>query len=210
LSISSPAASLAPSAASVRARRQARAHSRLVHVLRWAFPTLILALFGLLGTYVVQEAMRQAHARPQASPTEIRMVSPHFVGRDNVGRAFDLVARVAQRDDVNMQRILLTSPIMKLDVDSPHPKTLTADHGVYDEDTRLLRLQGHVRVDDSTASTVGTAEALVDTKAGTVTGVSGVSGTGPMGAIQAGSYTASQKNGTVVMHGGVHAVLRSH
>ena len=56
---------------------------------------------------------------------------------------------------------------MKLDIDSPHPKTLTADHGVYDEDTRLLRLDGHVRVDDAAASTVGTEEALVDTKAGT-------------------------------------------
>jgi lipopolysaccharide export system protein LptC len=209
LTVTSPV-DLGPTPASVRARRLARSHSRLVHVLRWLFPTLILALFGLLGTYVVSEAMRSAKARPHESPTQIRMVAPHFVGRDDKGRAYDLTARVAQRDDTNLQRILLTAPIMKLDIDSPHPKTLTSDHGVYDEDTRLLRLDGHVRVDDAAASTMGTQEALVDTKAGTVSGISGVSGSGPMGSIQAGSYTASQKNGVVVMHGGVHAVLNGH
>jgi len=29
-----------------------------------------------------------------------------------------------------------------------------------------------------------------------------------MGSIQGGSYTATEKSGTVVMHGGVHAVLK--
>jgi lipopolysaccharide export system protein LptC len=104
----------------------------------------------------------------------------------------------------------LTRPVMVLDVDSPHPKTLTSDFGVYDEDTRMLRLDGHVRVDDSTNSTAGTSEALVDTRAGTVTGVHAMSGTGPMGQIQAGSYTALQKGQTIIMHGGVHAVLKGH
>jgi lipopolysaccharide export system protein LptC len=205
----SPAADLSPTPASVRARRRARGHTRLVHLLRWLLPTLILALLGLLGAFVIDEAMRAAHVRPQESPTDIRMVSPHFVGRDTQGRAFNLVARLARRD-IDLQRIFLASPIMKLDIDSPHPKTLTADRGVYDEDTRMLRLTGHVRVDDAAASTIGTEEALVDTRAGTVSGVSGVSGTGPMGAVQAGSYTANRNNGTIVMHGGVHAVLRGH
>jgi lipopolysaccharide export system protein LptC len=198
------------SAARQRVRRQARAHTRLVHVLRWLLPTLILALLGLLGTYVVTEAMRASHVAPHEAPTQIRMISPHFVGRDTQGRAFDLTARSARRDDTDPQRILLLSPVMKLDTDAPHPKTLTADAGVFDEGTRLLRLDGHVRADDAAASTVGTQEAVVDTKAGTITGVSGVSGSGPMGQVQAGSYTADQKHGTVELHGGVHAVLNGH
>jgi lipopolysaccharide export system protein LptC len=141
-------------------------------------------------------------------PTQIRMVSPHFVGRDSQGRAFNLSARLALRDDTNMQRVLLGSPVIVMDVDSPHPKTLTSDHGVYDEDTRMLRLTGHVRVDDSTASTVASDEALIDTKAGTVTGVTPLKGSGPMGALQAGSYSAAEKGQELVMHGGVHAQLK--
>jgi lipopolysaccharide export system protein LptC len=189
-------------------RRQAQAHSRLVMALRWLLPTLILAMLGLLAAFVISQAVSAAAARPKELPSQIRMVGPHFIGRDNQGRAFNLAARLAVRDDADMQRVQLGAPVMVMDSDSPHPKTLTADHGVYDEDTRILRLTGHVRVDDAAATTAGSDEALVDTRAGTVTGVSPVSASGPMGAIQAGSFTATQKGGAVMMHGGVHAVLK--
>jgi lipopolysaccharide export system protein LptC len=189
-------------------RRQARAHSRLVLALRWLLPTLILAMLGLLAAFVVGQAVRAAAARPKELPTQIRMIGPHFIGRDEQGRAFNLASRLAVRDDSDMQRVYLSAPVMVMDSDSPHPKTLTSDRGVYDEDTRMLRLTGHVRVDDAAASTVGSNEALVDTRAGTVSGVSAIAATGPMGAIQGGSYTATEKTGTVVMHGGVHAELK--
>jgi lipopolysaccharide export system protein LptC len=194
--------------ASALVRRQARAHSRLVLALRWLLPTLILALFGLLGAFVIGQAVRVAAARPREMPTEIRMVSPHFIGRDNQGRAFNLAARQAQRDDTDLQRVRLSAPVIMMDVDSAHPKTLTADHGVYDEGTRLLRLTGHVRVDDAAASTVATEEALVDTRAGTVSGVSALNGSGPMGLIHAGSYSAAEKGQELILRGGVHAQLK--
>jgi lipopolysaccharide export system protein LptC len=193
---------------SALARRRARAHSRLVLALRWLLPTLILALLGLLGAFVVGQAVRAAAARPKEMPTQIRMVGPHFIGRDSQGRAFNLAARLAVRDDSNMQQVLLGSPVIVMDVDSDHPKTLTADNGVYDEDTHLLHLKGHVRVDDAAASTVATDEALVDTKAGTVSGVSALSGTGPMGQIHAGHYSAAEKGQKVILSGGVHAQLK--
>jgi lipopolysaccharide export system protein LptC len=177
--------------------------------LRWLLPTLILAMLGLLGAFVVAQALRAAAARPKDIPTEIRMVSPHFVGRDDHGRAFNLSSSLAVRDDANLQRVYLSAPRLVMDVDTPQPKTMTADKGVYDEDTRMLRLTGHVRVDDATASTVGTPEALIDTRAGTVTGAAGLAGNGPMGAVRANSYTAS-KDGKVTLHGGVHATLKSH
>ena len=74
------------------------------------------------------------------------MIAPHFIGRDDQGRAFNLAARIAVRDDADLQRVILTAPSMAMDVDTPQPKTITADRGVYDEDTRILRLVGHVRV----------------------------------------------------------------
>ena len=205
----SPLTGARSSSASAVIRRQARAHSRLIGALRWLLPTLILGMFGLLAAFVVSEALRAAAAQPKELPTQIRMIGPHFIGRDDKGRAFNLASRLAVRDDADMQRVYLGQPVMVMDSDTAHPKTLTADHGVYDEDTRILRLTGHVRVDDAAASTVGSNEALVDTRAGTVTGVSPIAASGPMGSIQGGSYTASEKTGAVVMHGGVHAVLKA-
>jgi lipopolysaccharide export system protein LptC len=204
----SPLTGARSSSVSALIRRQARAHSRLVLAMRWLLPTLILGMFGLLAAFVISEALRAAAAQPKELPTQIRMIGPHFIGRDDKGRAFNLASRVAVRDDADMQRVYLGQPVMVMDSDTPHPKTLTADRGVYDEDTRILHLMGHVRVDDAAASTVGSNEALVDTRAGTVTGVSPIAASGPMGSIQGGSYTATEKSGTVVMHGGVHAVLK--
>ncbi len=204
----SPLTGARSSSVSALIRRQARAHSRLVQALRWLLPTVILGMFGLLAAFVVSEALRAAAAQPKELPSQIRMIGPHFIGRDDKGRAFNLASRVAVRDDADMQRVYLGQPVMVMDSDTPHPKTLTADRGVYDEDTRILHLTGHVRVDDAAASTVGSNEALVDTRAGTVTGVSPIAASGPMGSIQGGSYTATEKSGTVIMHGGVHAVLK--
>jgi lipopolysaccharide export system protein LptC len=97
---------------------------------------------------------------------------------------------------------------MVMDEGGPRPKTLTSDRGAYNENTRILRLNGHVRVDDSAASTLATNEAVVDTKAGTVSGVTPIAAASPTATIQAGHYAASEKGGHVTLTGGVHAVLK--
>lgn len=197
-----------PVSASAIIRRRVRGHTRIVRLLRWTLPVLTLALFGVLGAFVVDEAMRNAASVSKEAPTLIRMINPHFVGRDDQGREFNLSARQATRDDVDMQRVLLQAPVMMLDVGTPNLKTLTSDRGVYQENTRLLHLYGHVRVNDTGASSIATEEALVDTKAGTVTGASPIAAASAGGNVQAGRYTASENGGHVVMSGGVHAILK--
>lgn len=189
------------------ARAAARRHSRHVRVLRLALPAMILALIGLLAAYVVAQSVREVARAANDTPIQIRMISPHFIGRDDLGREFNLTAREAVRDDLDMKRVRLTAPVLEL-YSTPNAKRLTADRGLYDEGTRLLKLTGHVYAVDSTGSALASSEALVDTRAGTVTGLSPLSAKGPQGDIQAGSYSVAQRNGVVVMHGGVHAVLR--
>lgn len=189
--------------------RRARAHSRLVHLMRWLLPAAIVGILAVLGVFVGQDALHSAAAKPKDAPTQIRMVNPHFLGRDDQGRAFNLAARQARRDDADMQQVYLDAPVMEMDVDGQHPSTLTADNGVYREDTRILKLTGHVRVDDSKASTVATDEAIVDTRAGTINGHASIAASGPAGAIQGGSYTASDKGDHLILRGGVHAQLKA-
>ena len=203
-----PAAGAAPARPSAIIRRQARAHSRLVRLMRWLLPAAIVALLAVLGAFVAMEARRSEAAKPREIPTEIRMVGPRFLGRDDSGRAFNLSARQAARNDSDMREVILSFPVMTLDVDGAHPKTLTADNGVYREDTRLLRLNGHVQVDDATATSAATDQAVVDTRAGTVTGTTPVAGTGMLGHVQAHSYEVLDKGQRVILRGGVHATLK--
>jgi lipopolysaccharide export system protein LptC len=189
--------------------RGVKAHSARIRLLRWLLPASILGILGLLGVFVGIDAFHSAAARPKETPTRIRMLNPHFLGRDDQGRAFNLAAQQATRDDSNMQQVFLDAPVMAMNVDGDHPSTLTADKGVYREDTRILLLTGHVRMDDSKASTVVTNQAVVDTLKGTVDGHDPISARGATGAIQAGSYSAADKGDKLILRGGVHAVLKA-
>jgi lipopolysaccharide export system protein LptC len=184
-----------------------KAHSRLVHVLRWLLPTIIFAIIGVLGGFVALNAMRSMAARPKEVPTEIQMVNPRFLGRDSQGRVFDLSARRATRDDHDMRLVRLTAPVMVMNTADRGPTTLIADSGVYREDTRILHLTGHVRLADAKASAAATEEAVVDTRAGTVTGLSPVAGASPTGSIQARGYSVTDRGDRLILHGGVHARL---
>jgi len=159
---------------------------------------------------VIQHAMRRRAAAHQDSATPIRMTNPHFFGRDNKGRAFTLGAQQAARDERSLQVVLLQQPSLTLDQGGVHPSTLTADTGVYHEDTRILLLRGHVHGVNAADQRFVTDRAVVDTKTGTVEGSQPLAAQSSQGAIQSRSYSVDNKSKTVVFKGGVHAQLKSH
>lgn len=188
-------------------RGKARAHSALVHVLRWLLPALMVLVVGALAVLVGVHAIKRQAAAHRDASTPIRMVNPHFFGRDNQGRAFTLGARQAARDEASFQTVLLSYPSVTLDMDGPHPSTLTADTGVYHEDTRILFLKGHVRADNAKASTFATDQAIVNTRTGVVTGAGALSSQTPVGDVKSGSFDVYDKGDRVIFKGGVHARL---
>lgn len=189
---------------------KARAHSRFVKFLRVALPALMLAVIATLAGLVAQHAVRRQAAAHQDATTPIRMTNPHFFGRDNQGRAFTLGARQAARDERSLQVVLLQFPALTLDVGGAHPSNLTADSGVYHEDTRMLLLRGHVRGANAANSRFATDQAVVDTKTGSVQGPGAVSTQTAQGSIKSNSYDVYDKGKRVIFKGGVHARLNSH
>jgi lipopolysaccharide export system protein LptC len=191
-------------------RGKARAHSALVRVLRWLLPMIMIGVVGALVALVVAHAVRRHDAAHRDAATPIEMVNPHFFGRDSQGRAYTLGARQAARDEQSFQRVLLNYPSVTLDTEGPHPSTLTADKGVYHEDTRMLYLKGHVRADNAKASRFASDEATVNTRTGMVTGPSALAGETPVGDVQSNGFDVFDKGGRVVFKGGVHARLNQH
>ncbi len=187
-----------------------RAHTRMVKTLRIVLPVAVAALAVLLGALVASHAAKVQATAPRETATRIRMVNPHFFGRDRQGRAFELGAAQAARSDANMQEVDLDEVSVTLDVNGAHPSRMTADHGVYREDTRILVLRGNVRVDDGRASTIATNEATVDTRAGTVVGQQQVASQTTVGSINAGRYQVQNRGDRVIFSGRVHARVNSH
>jgi lipopolysaccharide export system protein LptC len=191
-------------------RGKARSHSRLVHVLRVVLPLSMVAVVAALAALVGEHAIKRQAAAHQDATTPIRMVNPHFYGRDNQGRAYTLAATQAARDEQSFQMVLLAFPTLVLNVDGPKPTHLSADSGVYHEDTRMLLLRGHIRGDDPRILNVATNEALVNTRTGDVVGSGPVASRTPTAQVASKSFDVRDKGDRLIFKGGVHARLNQH
>jgi lipopolysaccharide export system protein LptC len=167
----------------------------------------MVGVIALLALFVAIHAIRRQQATQLDVAAPIHMVNPHFFGRDGQNRPYTLSAREASRDPVSFQRVLLTTPLIVLNTGGPHPATLAADKGVYQEDTRILVLTGHVHGVDAKNAHFASDKAVVDTKTGAVTGPRAVATDPGQGAIQSKSFDVYDKGDKVIFNGGVHARL---
>ena len=189
-------------------RGAARRHSAFVRTLRWLLPAIMIATLALLAVLVSAHAIRRRAAEHREADAPIRMLNPHFYGRDNKGRAYVLGASEAMRDENSLELVLLKSPTVTMDMDGKAPSTLTADSGAYHEDTRILLLKGHVRANNAQTSHFATDEAVINTQTGAVTGPESLASQTPMGDLQSHSFDVLNKGDRVIFKGGVHARLQ--
>ncbi len=206
----SPLRPVKPAAGEALPRGKARAHSRVVRTLRVVLPMIMVAMIAILATLVGLHALRRHESAQKEASAPIRMINPHFYGRDNQGRAFTLGASQASRDEQSFQKVLLRNPSVTLDVGGAHPSNLTADNGIYLEDTRILYLRGHVRADNAAVSTFATDQAVVNTRTGVVNGADAIDSRTPLGTLNSKSFDVYDKGDRVIFKGGVHARLNSH
>jgi len=186
-----------------------RNRSRQIHFFRRALPTAIaVILIGLAGWVLLRGFLTRLGDLRSATST-IHMTNARFFGRDENGRPYVMGASEATRSDKDFQRIALTTIQMTFDSGGANQNShISADDGVYREDDRILRMQGHVVMRDQTGNTFLTDRAVVNTVNNSVVGHDHVQGTGPMGAVTADSYAVYDKGATVVFQGHVHSQIK--
>jgi len=184
-----------------------RMHSRVVRALRWILPAIMAATVATLIAFIVSHALKRQDAEQRDAATPIQMINPHFFGRDSQGRPYTLSARQAARDERSFQRVLLSYPTVTLNTNGPTPSKVSADMGVYHEDSRMLFLKGHILADNDKASRFATDEAVVNTKTGQVSSPTPLTSRTAAGDLQARSFDIFDKGDKVVLKGGVHARL---
>ena len=193
-----------------RARmEQWRRRSRLIHLMRRVLPAAIVAILILLAGWIMVRGIlvRFGDLRGIAGGM-IHMTNAHFYGRDGQAKAYVLGANEASRDDSDPHRITLTAPILALAAGEPSERHISADQGVYRDDTRILLLHGHVSLRDASGDELVTDQAIVDTAHGTIAGQGRVTGAGPMGTITAQSFGVFDQGQRVVFRGEVHSVMK--
>lgn len=184
-----------------------RRRSAIIRVLRWALPALMGVLVIALAGFFTLSSLKAGDAKPKVTQTEIKLVGARFMGRMADGRSFLIGAGSAMRSDSLMQEVILTDPVLNLGGETGAPQRMTANRGVYDEKTRILRLSGDVRIDNGQGQRVATNDSIIDTRTGKITGQKGISGDGPLGQVQANSYEVDRETGRVIMKGRVRAQI---
>ena len=181
-----------------------RRRSRIIRVLRVLGPTLIgLILLGLAGS-IAYNAMKPSVEPVQEANQPIRLLNPRFVGRDERGRAFVITAASATRDPQEYAKVYLERPALVLDEQGPDPSRIIASKGIFHENTGRLEVSGGVRLAMSQA-TFETAESQFDTKSGELVGSGPVHGSGPLGEIDAKSYSVTDRGDHMTFQGRVHS-----
>lgn len=184
-----------------------RRRSRLIRVYRVVLPVMIAAILLGLGGSVAYNALTSQRIPPGDANDPIRLVKPHFVGRDSRGRPFVLTSVTATRDPRDYQKVYLDRPTLTLDSDGADPVHITGGAGVFHEDTSKLELSKGVRL-SSARGAFDTATSLYDLKSGELGGSDAVQGSGSLGQIQAKSYSVYDKGARMVFSGEVHTRLQ--
>ena len=186
-----------------------RRRSRQIHFFRRALPTaMVVILVGLAG-WILLRGILTSLGNLQSATATIHMTNARFYGRDGNGRPYLLIAGEATRGDKDFQRIALNRLQLLFDEGGVnHSSHISADHGVYREDDRILRLRGHVIMHDQSGNTFVTNKAIVNTVTNAARGDEHVEGSGPMGAVTADSYAVYDKGATVVFQGHVHSQIK--
>ena len=185
-----------------------RRRSTLIRRLRRILPLTIAGVLVLLTGWVLVKGWLARFGEGHGGGAAIHMTNAHFYGRDGNGRAFMLGAAEASRGNGDMQQFSLDLPVLEFNADQINPSRITARHGAYREDTRILNLWDHVVLVDGAGDTFVTGRAVVDTTHAEVTGWSKVRGTGPRGTITADSYGIYDRGQRVVFSGNVHSIFK--
>lgn len=184
--------------------RKARRRSRLVAGLRRLFVAGAGASFAAVFVFMALYAIEGGFNAGQFSAQEpLRMLNPRFIGRTDNGGPYQLSAEMAERPVGEGQPIELIAPVYRTEAGT----IMLAPRGVYDEQAQTVVFEGEVLFSDSGGNRFTTPNMVVDLDQGTLTGRGGVTGAGPLGVLQAGSYELRDSDRALVLSGGVRGQI---
>jgi lipopolysaccharide export system protein LptC len=184
--------------------RAARRRSRLIAALRRFFVAgagaSLAAVFVFMALHAIEGGF---NAGQYAASEPLRMINPRFIGRTESGGPYQLSAELAERAQGENQPIELIAPVYRTEAGT----IMLAPRGIYDERTQQVVFDGEVLFSDRNGNRFTTPNMIVDLEQGTLTGRGGVTGAGPLGVLQAGSYELRDSDRALVLGGGVRGQI---
>lgn len=189
------------------AGRLARRRQRII-LAKWSLPAVALLLLASIAAWPefehIETSARDA-ARVAADVTAARLTDARYHSVDSHNRPYTLSADVAQRDGPD--RVNLTAPKGDITLENGTWIMVKAKQGVYWQHADMLDLSRDVTLYRDDGTTLVTASATVDLKAGAGTGSQPVHAEGPFGTLDAQGFTLTDKGESIDFAGPAKLVL---
>jgi len=167
-------------------------YSRFVGLMRLLLPAIALALAGVVVAwpelYRGREGFRLSFAEIRPQDDGLTMSNARYVGKDSNERPFMITAESAVQDVTDGKRVELRTLQADITLTDGTWVTLSADRGIYRQDTQRLELSGSVNIFSDRGFEFHTERARIDLAAGTAEGDDPVRGQGPFGLLEADGF----------------------
>ncbi len=179
-----------------------RRRSRLIRTLRVVFPAAIIGLGVLNAGWITVKSIINSMNLYSGNSDEQRMTNPLYFGQSDKGDRYRISGLEAVRKGKDATTVSLKAPSMTFRSDSDRQSHISAANGIFDQNSRLFTLTGHVVLQSGNSDfTLNTEEAVVDVAKSTFHGDKHVVGNGSVGHIEAESFIISDNGNKAVFNG---------
>lgn len=181
-------------------QRQLR-RSRFVGLMKYLLPITALLLVALVVAwpklYRHYEGFNLTFTNMELADQRLRMLNPRYQGVDSKGRPYIVTADTATQAPDNARLIHLDKVKSDMQIGDGTWGLLSADTGLYNEDSKLLHLEGNVNVYSNRGYEFHGITAEVDMDAGSVVSNQPVYGQGPLGTVKSARFKSTDKGNRI-------------
>lgn len=180
-------------------------HDKIVRFAKVALPSAVGVVIAFLAMAPLDKSGDVSFIldknQVENAPERMRVEQARYVGEDNRGQKFLIVANRALQRTSEQPIVDIWGMLARFGL-SQGPVTVAANQGRYNLDQQKVSVQGPVRVSGPEGEHLVTRDVTVDLKQNTMTSQGGVAGRMELGQFQAGRLRANLGDRTVVLDGG--------
>jgi len=187
-------------------RRSSGGYSRFVSFMKFLLPATALLLIVLVVVWPQLDFKNQRFglrfAKLQATEGDVpAMVNARFVGSDRKEQRYTITADLARNLLFGGKSVELEMPKADITARDGSWIVLTANSGVYDQDSKKLGLEGSVKLFHDAGYEFNTKAAQIDLGLGNAESNFPVRGQGPFGQLEAQGFRLENKGQTIYFTG---------
>jgi lipopolysaccharide export system protein LptC len=167
-------------------------YSQFVSLMKRALPIAAAAVLAAVLVYSflprTSDRITLTAQRMGTIDNDLAMIKPKLTGADDGGNPFVITADVAIQDPRNVHRARMEKIEADMAMKDGRWLSATAEHGFFDMDAGLLKLDGGIAMYSDSGYELHTARLVAEMRKGLFHGPQAVTGHGPFGAMRADRF----------------------